>query len=101
MKIVDKCIKFLGGFTNKEFNREITGNSQVKLVPVYCESLNYFIDDDSLEFEKEQLAYKIGKEMLDNNLIDFSVKKKQDNFGAKIYSIRAKACVNEVKVTLK
>ena len=101
MKIIDKFIKILGGFTNKEFNREITGNSQIKLIPVICESLSYCIDDNSLEFEKEQLAYKIGKEMLDNNLIDFSIKKKQDNFGAKIYSIRAKACVNEVKVTLK
>jgi len=91
----------LGGITKREYNHEIIEGSKIKLMPVYCSSLNYTIDDDSLTFEKEQLAYQIGKEMLDNNLIDFSIKEKEDNFGSKIYSIRAKACVNEVKVKIK
>ena len=59
------------------------------------------IDDDSLAFEKERLAYEIGKEMLDNNLIDFTIKEKEDEFGTRIYSIRAKACVNKVRIKVK
>ena len=101
MCLKDKIIKFLGGLTKKDYHREITENSKINLVPVYRESLNYYIDDDSLTFEKERLAYEIGKEMLDNNLIDFTIKEKEDEFGVRIYSIRAKACVNKIKIKVK
>ena len=97
MNIKNKVIKLFGGFTKKDYHRALTESSDVKLSSVYSESRNYYIDDDSLDFEKEQLAYKLGKEMLDNGLIDFSIKEKYDKFGAKIYLIRAKACVNQIE----
>ena len=97
MNIKNKVIKLLGGFTKKEYHQGIVEENHFRLVPVYSDSLNYYIDDDSLEYEKTQLAAKIGLAMLENDLIDFSIKEKHDDFGSKIYSIRAKACVNELR----
>ena len=79
MNIKNRIIKLLGGFTKQDYHREITDNNNIDLMPVYSETLNYYIDDDTLESEKEQLAYEIGKEMLDNNLIDFTIKEKKMN----------------------
>ena len=98
MKIKDRLIKALGGYTFKEYRNkdEDFPAPTANIISVYAESRNYYIDEDSLEVEKEQLAYKLGKEMLDHELIDFSIKEKLDDYCAKIYTIRAKAYVKEI-----
>lgn len=94
----NKLIKMLGGHTDEEvFIKYDEMASNAKIIPVYSESKTYYIDDDTLEVEKEQLAYKIGKEMLDNNVISYTLKSSQDHYGGKIYLLRAKAFVNEVR----
>ena len=98
MKIKDKLIKALGGYTFKEYRNkdEDFPAPTTNIVSVYAETRNYYIDDDCMEVEKEQLAYKLGKEMLENNLIDYSIKEKRDEVGGKIYLIRGKAYVKEI-----
>ena len=97
MSIKDKLIKALGGHTNKEYrNKDEDFPTTTETISIYAESPTYYIDDDAKIFEKEQLAYKIGKEMLDQGLIDFSIKERQDIWGTPIYSIRAKAYVKEI-----
>ena len=97
MKIKDKLIKCLGGFTLKEYDEKIAIEedkpSLNKFDTVYSDIKAYYIDNDSLLYDKTQLARRIGERMLDNGLIDFTIKQKRDAIGGRVYEVRAKAYV--------
>ena len=88
MNIKNFLIKKLGGYTEKEYNNKY-------YIPIEVNTNSYYIDEDSLEFEKEQLAYKLGKELLDNDLIQFEILQKRDSLFAKIYIICARIFIGE------
>lgn len=98
-KIREKIIKWLGGFTPNEYNQLMEEESMPsinRLDSVYSDIKSYCIDKDNLTFDKTQLAREIGERMLDNDLIDFTIKQKTDRMGFKIYEIRAKAYVGKI-----
>ena len=90
-KIKEKLIKLLGGFTFKEyqdnhFDFSIDGKKipVEKFTSIHADSKSYIFDNDTMEYEKNILAQKIGERMLDYDLIQFDVRQKQDKFGVKI-----------------
>jgi len=87
MNIKDFLIKKLGGYTEKEYNHK-------HCMAVEVDTKNYYIDEDTLEVEKEQLAYKLGKELLENNLIKFKVIEGYDSLYTRIYNICAQIFVS-------
>lgn len=97
MTFKDKLIKKLGGFTSKEYDEKVAIEEDTpslnKFDIVYSDTKSYYIDDDSLLYDKIQLARKLGERMLDNGLIDFTIKQKKDAIGSRIYEVRAKAFV--------
>lgn len=98
-KFKEKLIKWLGGFTNGEYHKlmeEESIPSINRLETVYSDTKSYSIDSDNLIFDKTILAQKIGERMLDNSLIDFTIKQRSDRYGSKIYEIRAKAYVGKI-----
>lgn len=95
MKFKDKIIKKLGGFTQKEFEAQDDSPSIHRMEQVYADIKSYVIDNDCLIYDKTQLARKIGERMLDNGLIDFTIKQSKDSIGSRIYEVRAKAYVGK------
>lgn len=93
MSIKDRIIKHLGGFTQQEFSAQEDNPDIHRIDQVYADVKSYVIDNDCLIYDKTQLARKIGERMLDNGLIDFTIKQTKDNFGNRIYEVRAKAFV--------
>lgn len=87
MNIKDFIIKKIGGYTENEYRNK-------NCIAAEVHSNSYYIDDDALEVEKEQLAYKLGKELLDNDLIHYEITNKRDNIYSKIYTISAQVFVS-------
>ena len=95
--IKDKIIRWLGGYTAKEYNELVkkeTVNHEMEAVYAYVRS--YTKDEDTLTYDKMQLARKIGERMLDFDLIDFVTRSKLDEVGTTIYETRAKAYVGKL-----
>ena len=90
MNIKNKIIKWLGGYPPDD--DKLTRYKPVRLC---CETKNYYIDDDSIEFEKNKLAGELGELLLEEGCISYTIKEQQDNLGGKIYTIRGKVCVNK------
>lgn len=98
MSIKNKIIHWLGGYTPAEYSKvaEDEEPSIHRLEQVYADIKSYMVDDDSLIYDKMQLARRLGERMLDNGLIDFTIKQKRDTLGARIYEVRAKAYVGKI-----
>lgn len=97
-KFKEKVIKWLGGYTPKEYKTAAEEElpSINRLETVYSDIKSYTVDADNLIYDKTQLARKIGERMLDNGLIDFTIKQKRDDIGGRIYEVRAKAFVGKI-----
>ena len=97
MSIKSKIIHFLGGYTTDEYKKATDEEPSIhKLEQVYADTRSYSVDNDNLIYDKTQLARRIGECMLDNDLIDFTIKQKYDEIGTKIYEVRAKAYVGKL-----
>ena len=90
--IKEWLIHKLGGYTSSDFKfitqdpmQEIQANSKI-----------YILDPDSYEYEKTQLARKIGEEMLLRGLIKFNVGQEFNVSGEKVYEVGARAEVMEI-----
>jgi len=95
--IKDKIIRWLGGYTAKEYNELVKKETLIhEIEAVYAYVRSYTNDEDTLAFDKSQLAQKIGERMLDFNLIDFATRPKIDNVGTTMYETRAKAYVGKL-----
>lgn len=98
MSIKNKIIKKLGGYTREEYrNKDEDTPAEINVIPICVDVKSYYVDEDTMEVEKEQLAYKIGKALLDYDLISYSIKTMRDHLGLKIYRVRAKTFVAENK----
>lgn len=95
--IKDKIIRLLGGYTAKEYNELVkkeTMNHEMEAVYAYIRS--YSKDEDTMAYDKTQLARKIGERMLEANLIDFVTRTDADSVGTTIYDTRAKVYVEKL-----
>lgn len=86
--IKDKIIKWLGGFTINDFKI-----FSPKIIRVTTKS--YYVDEDTITYEKTQIARKIGEMLLDYNMIYFDIEPKDGEFGETLYTIRGEIQINE------
>ena len=91
-KIKEWLIHKLGGYTNSNF--KVVAEAPTQEIQAY--SKTYILDPDSIEYEKTQLARKIGEMMLQHELIRFRIVQEFDFSGTKIYEIGARAAVKEI-----
>ena len=91
-KIKEWLIHKLGGYTSSDFKFVTQGPMQ----EVQANSKIYILDPDSYEYEKTQLARKIGEEMLLRELIKFNVGQEFNVSGEKVYEVGARAEVMEI-----
>lgn len=91
-KIKEWLIHKLGGYTSSDF-KFVT---QSPMQEVQASSKIYILDPDSYEYEKTQLARKIGEEMLLRDLIKFNVGLELNVSGEEVYEIDARAEVLEI-----
>lgn len=91
-KIKEWLIHKLGGYTSSDF-KYVT---QSPMQEVQASSKIYILDPDSYEYERTQLARKIGEEMLLRELIKFNVGQEFNVSGEKVYEVGARAEVMEI-----
>jgi hypothetical protein len=91
-KIKEWLIHKLGGYTSNDFKFVTQGPMQ----EIQANSKIYILDPDSYEYEKTQLARKIGEEMLLRGLIKFNVGQEFNVSGEKVYEVSARAEVMEI-----
>ena len=91
MKLKNKLIKWLGGYPPDDENI-------IKYTPtsLYCETKTYYIDEDSIEYEKSRLARELGELLQEKNCVSYTIKEHIDEIGSKIYTIRGKVYVGKI-----
>lgn len=78
MSIKSKLIRALGGYNSI---------SDFKSEQVCATTKSYYIDEDTIAYDKVQIARKIGEQLLDCGMIHFDVEPKEGKMGETLYTI--------------
>lgn len=90
MSIKSKLIRALGGYNSI---------SDFKSEPICATTKSYYIDEDTIAYDKVQIARKIGEQLLDCGMIHFDVEPKDGEIGETLYTISGEVRVyDEQKV---
>lgn len=74
MSIKSKLIRALGGYNS-------ISDFKILSEPVCATTKSYYIDEDTIAYDKVQIARKIGEQLLDLDLIHFNVDSKMGTMG--------------------
>lgn len=85
--IKDRIIRWLGGFTINDFK-------VVSQKTIRATTKSYYVDEDTITYEKTQIARKIGEQLLDCNIIHFDIEPKDGEFGETLYTISGEIKIN-------
>lgn len=80
MSIKSKLIRALGGY-NSILDFKILSE------PVCATTKSYYIDEDTIAYDKVQIARKIGEQLLDGGMIHFDIEPKEGKMGETLYTI--------------